>query len=585
MKKPGLRIKLIRFIANSKIGKAMTNWQISKKILFGYLILLGSLFLMAGYCLLSLSNLSTQYERVLAKNVPAIQAVRGLEAGVVSLDNSIKGYMLTGEQKFVDEFNQHLEEMVEWIGESRNYALTPQEKKYAEGLRVNYEEYQGAIGYALSKLQMGDKAGAQEIMGTVVEKAKEKLLSNNKILVESNEKAMTRAARNLNQTRQLTLVISIVLVFFSTLISVFMSIYLPVSIVKPINDLVESSSKVAQGDLTVSIQVGSSDEIGQLGKAFNQMTGTLKELIQEVKYNADQVAFSSGQLEVISNETSNSANQVSISLQDIVNGSSTADKAVDDLSSNVTQMSAGIQQIASNAQIVATVSKEATKHAQLGNQALNGAIKQMSSINVTVNNSAEIIGALGELSNEIGQITGVITNLADQTNLLSLNASIESARAGDSGRGFAVVAQEVKKLADQSADSAKEISLLIKQVQAKTNQAVEAMKTGTKEVLQGMKVMEHADKSFQEILGAVESVTEQIEDVSLSTEKIANSTNQVVKAISQIGETTQQVSSSSQNIAAASQQQSAAVQQIAGATENLSQMADSLKVHISKFKV
>lgn len=580
-----LRIKFVKFIAYTKIGKTMTNWKIGGKILFGYLLILFSLFFVGGYCLFSLHNLSNQYEQVLAKNIPAIQAVHGLEAGVVALDNSIKTYMLTNNPQAVEEFNKQLEDMVYWIGESRNYALTPEEKKFAEGLRRDYEEYQGTIGYALSKLQSGDQAGALEIMGTAVEEAKTKLLGNNETLIKSNEQAMEKAALKVQQIRQLTLIIILLLFLFSIIIGIFMGIYLPVSIVKPINDLVASSKKVAQGDLTSTIQVFSSDEIGELGTVFNQMIHNLKSLLQEVKYNADQVAFSSEQLETITDETSKSATQISVSIQEIADGSEDADQAVDNVSSTITQMSAGIQQIASNAQMVTTVSKQASDYAKLGNEDLHNAIKQINSLSNTVNKSAAVIKILGEHSKAIGQITGVITNIADQTNLLSLNASIEAARAGESGRGFAVVAQEVKKLADQSAKYAKEITLLIKEIQIQTNQAVEAMEAGTKEALQAMQVMEHADKSFKGILDAVEDVTRQIEDVSNSAEEMAQSTHQVVDAITKISQITEQVSGSTQNIAAATEEQTAAMEQIAGAAECLNQMAEGLKEQVSKFKI
>jgi len=580
-----LRSKLIKLTSATQVGKAMTNWKIGTKILFGYLLILTFLFSVGGYCLLSLHNLSQQYEEVLSVNIPAIQAVDGLEKGVLAVDNSIKTFILTKDPNTIVEAEQHKQKMVEWIAASRNYALTPEQQEDAEGLRRNYEDYEAAIWLAFSKAQAGDQPEAQAIMATAVNESKNKLLGNSQTLVESNSKAMEKAAVKVGQIRNWTLVITLIIFFLSIIAGAFMGVYLPVSIVKPINDLVTSSKKIAEGDLTGTITVFSKDEIGELSQVFNQMTQNLKSLLQEVKLNADQIAFSSEQLGIITHENSAVANQIAQNIQGIAYSAEDADQAVATVSSSITQMSASIQQIASNAQTVTTVSQKASECAQLGDQDLHNAIKQMNSLSSTVNKSALIIQDLGEHSQAIGQITDVITSIADQTNLLSLNASIEAARAGNSGRGFAVVAQEVKKLADQSAQSAKEITKLIKKIQLKTNQAIEAMQTGTKEALQGMQVMEHADKSFQKVLAAVENVTKQIEDVSRSAEEISQSTNQVVEAVTKISQTTEQVAENAQNIAAATEEQTASVEQVAGATQSLSGMADSLREQVSKFKI
>lgn len=579
-----IRIKFIKSIANSFVGRIMTHWKIGQKIFFGYLLLLASLFLVGGACLINLSRLSSQYEDVLSRNIPAIQAVEHLESELVGLDNCFKSYLIDGNAKWMEEANNYLNDMVTIIGDCRNYALTPQEVESAEKLRGDYEEYQATVALCLGKLQTGDKQGAIETMATITEAAKQKLLNNNKVLIESNNKAMEKAAKKVQDIRFWTLIITSLLVVLSTLIGLFMAIYLPISIVKPINELVKSSQKIAEGDLTSTIDVKSTDEIGELSKVFNQMVYNLKSLLFEVTSSTEQVAFSSEQLQIVTEETSKTATSISSSIQDIANGSEDADKAVSDVSSTITQVSGGIQQIASNAQVVTSVSKKASEHAQVGNQALHNAIKQMNSISRTVNNSAEVIKVLGQRTAAIGQISDVITNIADQTQLLSLNASIEAARAGDRGRGFAVVAEEVKKLADQSASHAKEIASLIEEIQKETDRAVEAMEAGTTEVMQGMQVMEHADKSFRSILEAIDDVTRQIEEVSTSTEQMASSTNQVVDSMFQISKITELVSEGTQNIAAAAEQQTASMQQIAGSADSLSEMADHLKEQVQKFK-
>lgn len=580
------RGKLIRLIANSSLGKIMTNWPVSRKILFGYLLLVTCLFLLGSYCLISLDNLTKQYEEVLQKNIPAINAVKGLETEVIALDDSFKAYALTGQTKYLSQANSHLNSMVDWISQSRNYALTTEEKNSAEYLRKDYETYQGAVGYALSKLKADEKSQAIKIIASIVQPAKEKLLSHNQALIEANEKAQQQSSNRIKQIQQLTWFFTLFLVIFTTLISLFMVVYVPTSVVKPIKDLIRYSTKVAQGDLTNSnLQVCSNDEIGQLSKVFNQMSNNLKELLLEVKNDAQQVAFSSEKLEIITEETSQSSGQVSQSLQDIAQGSENLDLAVNSLSGTITEMSAGIQHVASNALLVSTASQKVSQNAQIGNKALHDALKQMNSINTTVHKSAEVIQVLGERTRSIGQISKILTDIASQTNLLSLNATIEAARAGEMGQGFAVVAQEVKQLADQSSLHAKEIAHLIQEIQWESSRAVSTMQEGTKEVAQGMTIMQYANTCFQDILAAIEQVTRQIEEVSISTEKMTDSTSDVVEAINKIKQTTKKVAQNNQAIAFSSQQQTAAIEEIACSTGSLSQMTERLKKMINKFKI
>jgi methyl-accepting chemotaxis protein len=189
----------------------------------------------------------------------------------------------------------------------------------------------------------------------------------------------------------------------------------------------------------------------------------------------------------------------------------------------------------------------------------------------------KLSGKLGERSKEIGQIVDTISGIAGQTNLLALNAAIEAARAGEQGRGFAVVAEEVRKLAEQSQDAAKQIAVLIGEIQGETDRAVAAMNNGTREVKLGAEVVNASGKSFQEIAEMVTRVSGQTKEISAAIELMANGSQQIVESVKEIDELSKHASGEAQTVSAATEEQSASMEEIASSSQALAHLAMDLR--------
>ncbi|MDR3562114.1 MAG: methyl-accepting chemotaxis protein [Negativicutes bacterium] len=358
------------------------------------------------------------------------------------------------------------------------------------------------------------------------------------------------------------------------------------SIARPVGSVTDALAEVANGNLTVrDLDIETTNEVGRLASALNAMKNNMTGLVRQIQNNSHQVAASAEELTASAEQSAQAANQVAGSITEVATGADKQVAAVNETSSIVEQMSAGIQQIAASSQTVAGVTDKTAGAATEGSKAVETAVGQMKTIEHTVNSSAQVVTKLGERSKEIGQIVDTISGIAGQTNLLALNAAIEAARAGEQGRGFAVVAEEVRKLAEQSQEAAKQIASLIGEIQSETDKAVVAMNQGTQEVKVGTEVVNTAGRAFGEITGLIGQVSSQIREIAAAIQQMASGSQQVVNSVRQIDRIGKEAAGHTQTVSAATEEQSASMEEIASSSQALARMAEELQNAVSKFTV
>ena len=358
------------------------------------------------------------------------------------------------------------------------------------------------------------------------------------------------------------------------------------SLTKPLQVVVAACNELAAGDFQNKAQtIHRKDEIGQLADALVNMRSSVRQVLKQVHESAEQVAASSEELTASADQSSQAVNQVAAAISGVAEGAGKTLTAAGETSAVVEQMSAGIQQIAANTNQVATHSAQAADKAQEGDISVNKAVSQMVSIEQTVNHSAKVVAKLGERSKEIGQIVNTISGIAGQTNLLALNAAIEAARAGEQGRGFAVVAEEVRKLAEQSQDAAKQIANLIGEIQGDTDRAVVAMDAGTREVKVGSEVVTAAGQAFKEIAGLILQVSDQVREISAAIQQMASGTQPIVTSVKEIDSLSKAAAGETQTVSAATEEQSASMEEIASSSQALAKLAQELQTAVNQFRI
>ncbi len=410
--------------------------------------------------------------------------------------------------------------------------------------------------------------------------------SINGIKQSALEKA-TQFNTDASSTSQQTMVTIIIVLVIALAIAIAIALFIVRMISKSLKVLQTEIVGLSErgGDLTQEIGIDTKDEIGELSRGINKFIAGFRSIIAQVKDASIQVAASSEQLSASSEQTNKAAEEIAAVIQEVAAGSEKQVQSVEESTTIINEMAVGVKQISSNAENVSRTATEASDRASEGNQAIQTSVSQMNSIQQSVNGLSLVIKGLGDRSQEIGQIINVITDIAGQTNLLALNAAIEAARAGEQGRGFAVVADEVRKLAEQSAQSSQQISQLITMIQNETNQAVDSMENTTKEVLEGITLVNTAGDLFNQIQGSVIDVTSQVEEVSSAVNQMTSRVDQMVQSITLVAEVAQEAASGTQSVSAATEEQLASTEEISASSSSLSQMAEELQELIGKFKV
>lgn len=354
---------------------------------------------------------------------------------------------------------------------------------------------------------------------------------------------LVEAEKNVHQAhttgRQTVWVIMIV----ALVLAVGVGFYTAKSVANPIQKIASVAGVIAEGDLTQEIEVKGQDELGRLALAFNHMTQELRNLIGQIIDHAQRLSTSAEELSASSEQMNASGEQIASTVQQIAHGAQLQAEQVQATSKSIEEMAASTQQIADNTQTTNTASRQAKE---------------------VLIDMAEAFGGLAEKSKEIGQIVTIIEKFADQTNLLALNAAIEAARAGEHGKGFAVVADEVRKLAENSSASVKEIADLSEEIQGEIGRLL---------------------ASSEGVVEAMDKAVGLVEETSASVQQQREGAERIVRAINEVASVAEENASGAEEVAAAIEEQAATMDQITTAAQSLSERADSLWLAVNEFRL
>ncbi|MCX7913661.1 MAG: methyl-accepting chemotaxis protein [Thermodesulfovibrionales bacterium] len=484
---------------------------------------------------------------------------------VLMIGELLRNMLLVEDQKLIDTYMNRVRELQTSVADKIKFLegviRSEEGKRLLSELKIVREEYIKEREKQYDLLKEGKKKEAKELLLTSVANAQNRYLDTIEKNIQFQERMMQTTVKETESEYKRSIIIMIVSGLVSFIFLAFSIVVLTKSISNPLTKCTSVAESVSEGDLTKKLDIEESriskDEVGKLMLAISTMAGKIKGMIAELKSTSDTLASASQQLSASSEQMSRGVAEQAGRASQIATSS--------------TEMSQTVIDIAKNASSIASASVDTAKTAKEGEEIVNKAVKEVKAIEKTVTESAQLMTSLGERSQQIGDIVNVIKDIADQTNLLALNAAIEAARAGEQGRGFAVVADEVRKLAERTSKATAEIGNMINAIQQEVEKAVKSMHEATQRVEVGVSHSSMAGSALREIVNKVDSLQSMVQQIASATEEMST--------------VSEQISADIETVASVSKETSAAADQIAESSSDLSRLAQKLSDLIRQFKV
>ncbi len=517
------------------------RFTVKTKMLAMNILVVLIMIAMTVYAILSANNIDTQYSSLLQRQKTMLTDTLTAPYYAAHEVSLLREYFLLnapGDMSTIQQNNQQIQVLLQHalsLAKSSSTraqlqkALTDQENFYSQVQQIaSMPNNKHTLQIALKENLMENGVNISTDLQTAT-----KSTSAN---IQANANAQSAAAVRATS-------ILIIAAIIAVIVSILLGLLLANIISRPLMRLVEVVGKVAHGDLRELSDVKSRDEVGEVSESVNDMIMRLRKIMSGVLSAAGNVAAAS--------------QEISAATEQIASGSTTQAESAEMANHLFKELSTAINEVAKNAEDASALSAKTAEVATQGKSIVQSSVEGMDKVR-------EQIALLSQDSSRVGEILAVIDDIADQTNLLALNAAIEAARAGEQGRGFAVVADEVRKLAERSSDATKQITTIIKTMQANTEASVQA-------VQKGVASTQESGEAFTQIASMVSASADRVTEIAAASEEQSAQTSEVLVAI--------------ETIASAAEESAASSEETASSAQTLAQLADELNGYVSVFKI
>ncbi len=573
------------FISNrGVIMKEFFNFKsIRTKILLGFSVLIFLTLVLGAYSYFSIKRINDDTENMVNKQLPLLIADETLAFNISQRVSAARGYVLYGYEGYKEDFIKLTEESKQ-IQEEVLQASDSEEVKTLIDSSVLLRDM--IINEVFAEYDKGNTESAIEILATKVQPMAEGLISGFRTLANNREAAMEEQGQEIVESGASTILVGLMVSLAVIILGIVTAAITSRTITRPIQNVMNRMRTIAAGDLSQEpLSTTSKDEIGQLVMASNQMNESIRDLLEKISQVSQAVNGQSEELTQSANEVKEGSFQVASTMQELSAGSESQANTASALSAAMETFSAKVQEVNSNGEHILHTSHQVLEKSKAGGELMRLSVEQMAKIDSIVQEVVNKVKGLEQRSKEISKLVYVIREVAEQTNLLSLNAAIEAARAGEHGKGFAVVAEEVKKLAEQVSQSVTEITVIVNRVQSETGAVTASLEGGYKEVEKGTSQIVTTGETFAEIESSVNQMVTSIQGIASNLSDIAASNMEMNRSIEEIAAITEESAAGIEQTSATVQQTSSSMEEVAGSADHLAKLAEELNELIGRFKL